>query len=69
MDALLIWTGRLLGTVGLGACLLAVALRAGQNYWIGAIQVGTLLQAGIAMTAGACFLLLLVVTRSDRRRG
>ena len=54
MSPLLIWIGRLAGLVGVGATGCAVVLRASGAHYLGSLQLGTLLNAGIAaMVLGA----------------
>ena len=50
MIHLLKWIGRIAGLVGLGAVGCAVLLRATGSWYLGSIQLGTLLQAGMAAT-------------------
>lgn len=52
------WLGRIVGIVGLVLCALAVLTRITGHYTLGAFQAGTILLAGIAALAAACFLLL-----------
>ena len=58
MTAATIWAGRIVGIIGLLVCALAVLARVTGHYTLGGFQVGTLLVAGIAALAAACFLLL-----------
>lgn len=51
MHALLLWIGRLAGLVGAAAIVVAFAARLAGQWHLGNLQVGSLLQAGIAMTA------------------
>jgi hypothetical protein len=54
MSQLLIWIGRLAGLVGAGAAGCAVVVRASGAYHLGSMQLGTLLNAGVAaMVLGA----------------
>jgi len=54
MSQLLIWIGRLAGLVGVGATGCAVVVRASGAYYLGSMQLGTLLNAGVAaMVLGA----------------
>lgn len=48
MNTLLIWIGRLAGLVGLAAVVCAVVLRATGSWHVGGLQIGTLLNGGIA---------------------
>jgi hypothetical protein len=48
MNGLLIWVGRVAGLVGLVAVGGAVTLRLAGVWHLGALQIGTLLNAGIA---------------------
>jgi hypothetical protein len=54
MSQLLLWIGRLAGLVGALATGCAVVVRASGTYHLGSMQLGTLLNAGIAaMVLGA----------------
>jgi hypothetical protein len=54
MNQLLIWIGRLAGLIGVGTASCAVVVRASGSYHLGSMQVGTLLNAGVAaMILGA----------------
>ncbi|HEX8738832.1 MAG TPA: hypothetical protein VF925_01670 [Casimicrobiaceae bacterium] len=52
------WVGRIVGIAGLVLCALAVLARLTGHYTLGGFQVGTILVAGIAALAAACFLML-----------
>jgi hypothetical protein len=51
MTELLLWLGRLAGLLGLAAVGAALALRAAGVWHLGSVQIGTLLQGGIAALA------------------
>lgn len=54
MIHLLKWIGRIAGLIGLGVAACAVLLRVTGFWYLGGIQLGTLLQAGMAaMVLGA----------------
>jgi hypothetical protein len=54
MNGLLIWIGRIAGLLGIGAVACAVALRALGTWHLGNLQLGTLMNAGVAaMVLGA----------------
>lgn len=57
--------GQLSGIVGALLCLVSVMFRLKGSYWLGGFQIGTLLQAGIAVMVFGCFCLL--VTLTERR--
>ena len=48
MNDLLIWMGRIAGLVGLAAVGCAVLLRASGVWHLGGVQIGTLMNAGVA---------------------
>ena len=48
MIKLLMWIGRIAGLVGFGAAASAVLLRTMGQWHLGGLQIGTLLQAGVA---------------------
>ena len=52
------WVGRIVGIAGLVLCALAVLVRLTGHYTLGGFQAGTVLVAGIAALAAACFLML-----------
>ena len=54
MESLLLWIGRIAGLAGVLIVLAAVVARAGGRYVVGGLQVGTLLQAGIAAMVLGC---------------
>lgn len=62
MDKLTLLIGRLVGGLGIVVVLVAVATRALGHFWLGGLQTGTLLLAGIGATAVGAFLLLVVLT-------
>ncbi len=61
MEKLLLWLGRVAGIGGLVLCLVAAMLRLRGDFYLGTLQLVTLLQAGIAGIVIGCFLLLLVL--------
>ena len=67
MESLLLWIGRLAGGAGVLIALAAVIARAGGQYVVGGLQVGTLLLAGIAaMVAGCLAYAALIAERGHR---
>lgn len=54
MKSLLIWAARLAGTAGVALIGVAVLARIAGAYWLGGVQIGTVLQAGMAATLVAC---------------
>jgi len=71
MESLLLLLGRLAGIGGLALCVVAAVARLQGNFYLGAMQVGTLLQAGVAAIVIACFFLLLGLVsqgKADRSR-
>lgn len=54
MTRLLLWAGRLCGLLGLGLLLLALAFRAGGQFHLGSLAVGTLLQGAVAVMVVGC---------------
>jgi hypothetical protein len=48
MTHLLIWIGRIAGLIGLAAVGGAVMLRAAGMWYLGGLQLGTLMNAGVA---------------------
>ena len=60
MNKLLRWTGRSAGVIGILLCVVSVVVRAAGMFVIASFQVGTLLQAGMAMTVLGCLAYLAV---------
>lgn len=54
MRTMLMWAARVAGALGVVAMVLAFGARLGGIYWIGGLQVGTLLQAGMAAMLAGC---------------
>ena len=54
MSTLLIWLGRLGGTVGALLCAIAILARVFGVYNLAGFQVGTFLLAGVAATSLGC---------------
>lgn len=48
MNSLLIWIGRIAGLLGLAAVACAVALRLSGVWHVGGLQIGTLMNTGVA---------------------
>ena len=67
MNGLLVWTGRLAGVLGVVLTVAAIACRALSVYYVGRLQVGTVLQAGIAVMVIACVAYLASI--AERPRG
>ncbi len=65
MEPFLLLAGRVAGALGALLTLVAVLARVLGHYWIGPLQLGTLLQGGIAgMVFGClCFLWVLAARR------
>jgi hypothetical protein len=66
MNLFLMSLGRLAGLGGALLCASSAVARLLGAYWLGAFQVGTLLQAGIAAMVFGCFCLLLVLASRTR---
>ena len=54
MESLLLWIGRLAGAAGALIALAAVLARGSGQYVVAGLQVGTLLQVGIAAMVLGC---------------
>jgi len=54
MESLLLWIGRLAGAAGVLIALAAVLARGSGQYVVAGLQVGTLLQVGIAAMVLGC---------------
>lgn len=66
MNALLIWIARAAGIVGVAAIAVAAVARLGGAHWLGGLQVGTLLQGGMAATLVACLCYLAAMAERAR---
>lgn len=62
MENLLLTFGRIAGLAGALVFVVAIGARLFGVFWLGGFQVGTLLQAAIAVMVFACFSLLLALT-------
>lgn len=54
MQTTLLWTARLAGLLGILVIVVAVVARILGAYWLAGLQVGTLLQGGMAAALVAC---------------
>ncbi len=66
MNSMLIWTGRVAGLVGAIVACAAVLMRAAGMWHVGSLQIGTVLQAGLAAMVLAT--LAYVAAMAERRR-
>jgi hypothetical protein len=67
MELLLLWIGRLAGLVGALATCVAFGARAAGVWHLGSVPIGSLLQAGIALTSlGALAYVAGIAERSHR---
>ena len=66
MEGLLIWMGRVAGAGGTVLLIVAMGLRMTGQYMVGGFQVGTLLQASIAVMVLGC--LCYVASQAEARR-
>lgn len=62
MQGVLLWIGRLAGILGVVLVVAAVLIRVSGRFFVGGFQLGTVLQAGMAMllVAGLAYLIVLV---------
>jgi hypothetical protein len=68
MEVVQLWTARIAGAAGLLLSVVAIGARASGHFWVGPLQSGTLLQAGMAgMIAGCLAYLALLAERSRKR--
>jgi len=69
MEALQLWAARIAGVAGVVLSLVAVFARLAGKFWVGSVQTGTLLQAGVAaMVAGCLAYVALLAERSPPGR-
>ena len=66
MEKRLLWIGRATGAAGALLTVLAMAVRASGQYFLGGFQLGTLLLAGMAAMIFGCLCLLAVLTGASR---
>ena len=64
MKTLLLWAARIAGVLGVAAIAVAFAGRISGSYWIVGLQVGTVLQAGIAAAVVGCLAYLAAMVES-----
>jgi len=67
MQSLLLWIGRLAGFLGVLLVIVAVVRRASGAFSLGAFQVGTVLQGGVAVMVLSCLAYLIVLAEFRRR--
>jgi len=69
MEALQVWVARIAGVAGVLLSVVAIIARLAGHFWLGGVQTGTLLQAGVAaMVAGCLSYLALLAERSRAGR-
>jgi hypothetical protein len=61
MQMALLWIGRLTGLLGVLLVMASVLGRASGTFYIGSLQIGTVLQGGIAATVLSCLAYLIVL--------
>ena len=66
MEKLLLWIGRLGGTVGVIMCAVAILARMRSVYSVANFQVGTLLLAGVAAMLVGCLGYLAAIAERPR---
>jgi hypothetical protein len=66
MEQILLAIGGAAGALGLLMCTLAVVVRLSGRFWIGGMQSGSVLQAGIAAMTAGCLIYLFVLTRRSK---
>ena len=67
MQMLLLWIGRLAGVAGVLIALVAVLARGSGKYVVAGLQVGTLLQAGIAAMVLGCLAYVASIAERQQR--
>jgi len=66
MENVVVWIGRVSGLGGILLCILAVTVRMSGRFLLGAFQIGTVLEAGIAAMILGCFCFLAVLMERVR---
>lgn len=67
MANLLTWIGRLSGCVGVLVCAVALGARVSGTWTLGAMQIGTLFQLGVAAMVLACLAYCAELAERPRR--
>ena len=67
MNMLLRWIGRTAGLVGVLLCAASVVLRASGAFFVGGLQVGTLLQVGVAAMMLGCLAYVAALAEGARK--
>jgi hypothetical protein len=67
MHKLLIWIARFAGILGVGLIVVASLARIAGAFWLGGMQLGTVLQAGMAGTLVACLSYLATLAERGSR--
>jgi hypothetical protein len=67
METALVWLGRLAAIAGTLVLVVAVGFRASGRYFVGDLQVGTLLNVAMAGLLFACVCFLAVLTGRGRK--
>ena len=67
MAQLLTWVGRLAGFLGVIVCAVALVARLTGTWAVGGIQIGTLLQLGLAAMILACLAYCAVLVERPQR--
>ena len=68
MEKVLLGIGRVAGVAGAALSVLAGAARASGEFYLGGVQLATLLQAGMAAMILGCLCLLAVLTSASKPR-
>ena len=68
MNNLMLMVGRVAGLGGLLLCIVSFGARLSGTYYLGGIQVGTVLQAALAIMVAGCFCLLWSLTEGSKDR-
>jgi hypothetical protein len=67
MQGVLLWIGRLTGILGVLLLIAATVRRGSGSFYLGGFQIGTVLQAGVAMMVLACLVYLIVLVEYPRK--
>jgi hypothetical protein len=67
MQGILLWIGRFAGLLGVLLVIAAVLRRVSGAFYVGSLQIGTVLQAGIAATLLGCLAYLIVLVEYPRK--
>jgi hypothetical protein len=67
MQGVLLWIGRFAGIFGVVLVVAAALIRVSGRFFVAGFQIGTVLQAGMAMMVVACLAYLIALVECPRK--